>query len=48
MKSKILGENEEFVHYIEKETGAHITLRGKGSNYGNDNDLPEPLHVHVK
>lgn len=48
MKSQILGENNEFVKYIERETGAIITLRGKGSNYADDNKYEEPLHVHVK
>ena len=48
IRSRLLGESDEFVKYIERETGAHITLRGKGSNYEDDNKYDEPLHIYVK
>lgn len=51
MKSKLLGENGENIKYIEKETGAVISLRGKGSGYPErpgDGELTERLHILVK
>lgn len=46
MQAKILGEHNENVEYLTKETGATITLRGKGS--GNPDGKDEELHVLVK
>lgn len=46
MSGKILGENNENVDYLTKETGAVISLRGKGSGCAEGKD--EELHVLVK
>lgn len=49
IKTKLLGENDENVNYIAKDTGATICLRGKGSGFENiDGGIHEPLHIVVK
>ncbi|XKL62834.1 hypothetical protein PGB90_002667 [Kerria lacca] len=51
VKLKVLGENNENVKYIAKETGAIISLRGKGSGFHDQSTNTEsfdPLHIFVK
>ncbi|XP_065223632.1 serine/arginine repetitive matrix protein 1-like isoform X2 [Planococcus citri] len=50
MKTKVLGDNNENAEYILNETGAVMTLRGKGSGFidAHKNESDEPLHVHVR
>ena len=42
-KDKILGPNGANIEYMEK-TGAHVSLRGMGSNDGSD----APLHILIE
>lgn len=51
MKNKVLGDNNENVEYILNETGAVMTLRGKGSgflDFKEKKESDEPLHIHVR
>uniref|UniRef100_A0A2C9LCK7 KH homology domain-containing protein 4 n=1 Tax=Biomphalaria glabrata TaxID=6526 RepID=A0A2C9LCK7_BIOGL len=49
-KNKILGPGGSFLLHIQSETGAAVSLRGKGSGMANMTGLDsiEPMHVHLE
>ncbi|XP_012946847.1 proline-rich protein 36, partial [Aplysia californica] len=49
-KNKLLGPGGSFLQHIQTETGAHVSLRGKGSGFGDlgGADTIEPMHVHIE
>eukprot|EP01136_Pigoraptor_vietnamica_P026228 Opistho-1_new@7150 len=50
VKAKFIGPGGSYVKHIERESGARIQLRGRGSGYlepVSGKEAFEPLHVHV-
>ncbi|XP_059143644.1 atrophin-1-like isoform X2 [Physella acuta] len=49
-KNKLLGPGGSYLMHIQSETGAAVSLRGKGSGFGGMNgmDSIEPMHVHLE
>lgn len=39
-----------YLQHIQSETGAHVSLRGRGSGWLDINgaDSTEPMHVHIE
>lgn len=50
LRNKILGLNGANLHYIMNETGAVVTMRGRGSGFieANGQESVEPLHLCVE
>ncbi|CAG5133643.1 unnamed protein product, partial [Candidula unifasciata] len=49
-KNKLLGPGGSYLQHIHAETGAHVSLRGRGSGCFDLNgaDSIEPMHVHIE
>ncbi|KAH9489939.1 KH y domain-containing protein 4 [Bulinus truncatus] len=49
-KNKLLGPGGSYLLHIQTETGAAVSLRGKGSGFANMTGLEsiEPMHVHLE
>lgn len=50
VRSKVIGPGGANLQYISNETGAIVTLRGRGSGFieSNGQESPEPLHLCVE
>lgn len=50
VRSKVIGPGGANLQYISNETGAVVTLRGRGSGFieSNGQESPEPLHLCVE
>ncbi|GFR90474.1 UPF0469 protein KIAA0907 [Elysia marginata] len=49
-KNKLLGPEGSYLHHIQVETGAAVSLRGKGSGFPDMSgaDSIEPMHIHIE
>lgn len=51
LRNKLIGQGGANLHYIRNETGAVVTLRGKGSGFiepTTGTESMEPLHLCVE
>lgn len=50
LRQKVLGENGANIQYIQSETRANVSLRGRGSGFSEQNGLEsnEPLHLLIE
>lgn len=51
MRGRILGAGDANLFYIRGETGANVTLRGRGSQFIDPilgTESPEPLHLCIE
>jgi hypothetical protein len=51
LRNKLIGQGGANLHYIRNETGAMVTLRGKGSGFiepTTGTESMEPLHLCVE
>lgn len=51
LRGRILGVGDANLMYIRGETGANVTLRGRGSQFIDPvlgAESPEPLHLYIE
>ncbi|KAG8233217.1 hypothetical protein J437_LFUL013271, partial [Ladona fulva] len=51
MRNKVVGNGGTYLHFIRSETGAIVTLRGKGSGYiepSTGTESPEPMYLCIE
>lgn len=51
LRNKVVGIGGANLHYIRNESGAMVTLRGKGSGFmepATGTESPEPMHLCIE